>query len=123
MHTDILDKDKQEKQICPPNKKERAIKLYGEIGKVINRLEYPSPQNMYTWIWNINIVTSRLLDHRNHPSLKAKLNILHHFFENGEDIFSVSKDTGYSRSRICLWRRKYLGGGSIKLMNKKKHLP
>ena len=37
--------------------KERALKLYdelGSIGKIINKLEYPSRQNMYTWIKNRN---------------------------------------------------------------------
>lgn len=113
--------------------KERALKLYdeiGSIGKVINRLGYPSRQNMYTWIRNRNIVQKRKQadcsdspDYRRHPSLETKLNILHRCFECGEDILSVSKDTGYSRTCIYLWRRKYLAGGSIELMSKKKHLP
>lgn len=61
--------------------------------------------------------------HRRHPSLEVKLNILHRCFEVGEDIKSVSEDTGYSRASIYSWRRKYLSGGAGALMSKKKHLP
>lgn len=52
-----------------------------------------------------------------------KLNILHRCFEIGEDIKSVSEDTGYSRASIYSWRRKYLNGGAGALMSQKKHLP
>ena len=42
--------------------KERALKLYdelGSIGKVINKLGYPSRQNMYTWIKNRDVDKKR----------------------------------------------------------------
>ena len=114
--------------------KERALTLYDELGsiaKVIQKLGYPSRQNMYTWIKNRNIaIKQRAIadytdspSHRRHPSLEVKLNILHRCFEAGEDIKSVSEDTGYTRSSIYSWRRKYLSGGAGALMSKKKHLP
>lgn len=114
--------------------KERALTLYDELGsiaKVIQKLGYPTRQNMYTWIKNRNIAIKRraVTDytdspiHRRHPSLEVKLSILHRCFEIGEDIKSVSEDTGYSRASIYSWRRKYLSGGAGALMSKKKHLP
>ena len=114
--------------------KERALALYdelGSIGKVINQLGYPTRQNMYTWIKNRNISFKQraavdycdLPTHRRHPTLEMKLNILHRCFEIGEDIKSVSEDTGYSRTSIYSWRRKYLNGGAGALMSQKKHLP
>lgn len=114
--------------------KERALALYdelGSIGKVINQLGYPTRQNMYTWIKNRNISFKQRAavdycdspTHRRHPTLEMKLNILHRCFEIGEDIKSVSEDTGYSRTSIYSWRRKYLNGGAGALMSQKKHLP
>ena len=114
--------------------KERALALYdelGSIGKVINQLGYPTRQNMYTWIKNRNISFKQRAavdycdspTHRRHPTLEMKLNILHRCFEIGEDIKSVSEDTGYSRASIYSWRRKYLNGGAGALMSQKKHLP
>ncbi|MDD6639791.1 MAG: transposase, partial [Erysipelotrichaceae bacterium] len=114
--------------------KERALTLYDELGSiamVIQKLGYPSRQNMYTWIKNRNIAIKQKATvnysdsptHRRHPSLEVKLNILHRCFEVGEDIKSVSEDTGYSRASIYSWRRKYLSGGAGALMSKKKHLP
>lgn len=115
-------------------KKERALTLYDELGsiaKVIQKLDYASRQNMYTWIKNRNIAIKQKATvnysgsptHRRHRSLEVKLNILHRCFEVGEDIKSVSEDTGYSRATIYSWRRKYLSGGAGALMSKKKHLP
>ena len=114
--------------------KQEALALYDELGsisKVINKLGFPSRQNMYTWIRNRNVEQEKRKkadcsdppEHRRHPSLETKLNILHRCFELGEDILSVSEETGYSRTSIYLWRRKYLAGGSVSLMSKQKHLP
>lgn len=114
--------------------KEQALALYDELGsitKVIQKLGYPSRQNMYTWIKNRNIAIKQRAvadysdspTHRRHPSLEVKLDILHRCFEVGEDIKSVSEDTGYARSSIYTWRRKYLNGGAGALVSKKKHLP
>ena len=113
--------------------KETALKLYDElqsVGKVINKLGYPSRQNMYTWIKNRNIEAKRKQydctdspGHRRHPRLETKMEILHRCFEEGESIKSVSEETGYSRGSIYKWRREYLVGGAGALMSKKKHLP
>ena len=114
--------------------KQEALALYDELGsisKVINKLGFPSRQNMYTWIRKRNVEQKKRKkadcsdppEHRRHPSLETKLNILRRCFELGEDILSVSEETGYSRTSIYLWRRKYLSGGSVSLMSKQKHLP
>lgn len=110
-----------------------ALQLYDELGsisKVIHKLGYPSRQNMYTWIKNRDIDKKRKKydctdspDHRRHPSLETKLEILHRCFEIGESIKSVSEETGYSRGSIYQWRKEYLAGGAGALMNKKKDLP
>ena len=62
-------------------------------------------------------------EHRRHPSLELKLSIIRRCFEEGEDIKSVSEETGYSRASIYLWRRKYVVGGAAALTSEKKHLP
>ena len=114
--------------------KQQALALYDEIGsiaKVINTLGYPTRQNMYTWIKNRNIEIKEKAsvdypdtpEHRRHPSLELKLSIIRRCFEKGEDIKSVSEETGYSRTSIYLWRRKYVAGGAAALASKKKHLP
>ncbi len=114
--------------------KQQALALYdetGSIAKVINTLGYPTRQNMYTWIKNRNIEKkikasvdySDKPEHRRHPSLELKLSIIHRCFEEGEDIKSVSQDSGYSRTSIYLWRRKYVAGGAAALASEKKHLP
>ena len=85
---------------------------------------------MYTWIKNRNIERKRRKsdytdspDHRRHPSLETKLEILHRCFEEGEAIKSISEEYGYTRGSIYSWRKKYLSGGAGALMNKKKDLP
>ena len=76
-------------------------------------------QNMYTWIKNRNVEKKRKEysftdspDHRRHPSLKTKLEILHRYFEEGEDIKSISEEYGYSRASIYSWRKLYVSGGA-----------
>ena len=118
---------------CSEEEKKNALQLYdetGSISKVIQKLGYPSRQNMYTWIKNRNIERKRRKcdytdspDHRRHPSLETKLEILHRCFEEGEAITSISEEYGYSRESIYSWRKKYLSGGAGALMNKKKDLP
>ena len=100
------------------------------ISKVIQKLGYPSRQNMYTWINNRNIERKRREsdytdspDHRHHPSLETKLEIIHRCFEEGEEIKTISEEYGYSRESIYSWRRKYLSGSAGALMNKKKDRP
>ncbi|OUQ03266.1 IS3 family transposase [Thomasclavelia spiroformis] len=114
--------------------KQQALALYdetGSIAKVINTLGYPTRQNMYTWIKNRNIEKknkasvdySDTPEHRRHPSLELKLSIIRRCFQEGEEIKSVSEETGYSGASIYLWRRKYVVGGVSSLVSKKKHLP
>ena len=113
--------------------KKKALQLYdetGSIAKVIHKLGYPSRQNMYTWIKNRDIEKKRKKydatdspGHRRHPSLEIKLEILHRCFEEGEDIKSISEEYGYSRTSIYSWRKLYLSGGAVAIMNKKKDLP
>ncbi len=104
--------------------KQQALSLYdetGSIAKVINKLGYPTRQNMYTWIKNRNIEKKKKVSvdysdtpaHRRHPSLDLKLSIIHRCFKEGEDIKSVSEETGYSRTSIYLWRRKYVVGDCL----------
>ena len=95
--------------------KKNALQLYdetGSISKVIQKLGYPSRQNMYTWIKNRNIERKRRKcdytdspDHRRHPSLETKLEIIHRCFEEGEEIKSISEEYGYSRECIYSWKK------------------
>ena len=62
-------------------------------------------------------------EHRRHPSLELKLSIIHRCFEEGEDIKSISEETGYSRTIIYLWRRKYVVVGVTALASDKKYFP
>ena len=69
------------------------------ISKVIQKLGYPSRQNMYTWIKNRNIERERREsdctdspDHRRHPSLETKLEIIHRRFGEGEEINQYLKN-------------------------------
>ena len=82
--------------------KKKALQLHdetGSISKVIQKLGYPSRQNMYTWIKNRNIERKRREndytdspDHRRHPSLETKLEIIHRCFEEGEEINQYLKN-------------------------------
>lgn len=110
--------------------KQQTLSLYNETGsiaKVINKLGYPTRQNMYTWIKNRNIEKMKKAsvdysdtpEHRRRPSLELKLTIIHRCFEEGEDIKSISEETDYSRASIYLWRRKYVSGGASALVSKK----
>ena len=47
------------------------------------------------------------------------MNAIHHYFELGESIKSVSEDIGYTRTSIYGWRKKYLHGGIAALINDK----
>ena len=76
-------------------------------------------QNMYTWIKNRNIEKKKkesvdysdTPEQRRHHSLELKLSLIRLCFEDVEDIKSVSRNSGYSRTSIYLWRRKYIVGG------------
>ena len=91
--------------------KNEALQLYdetGSISKVIQKLGYPSRQNMYTWIKNRNIERERREsdctdspDHRRHPSLETKLEIIHRCFEEGEEINQYLKNIDI-RGKACI---------------------
>ena len=66
---------------------------------------------------------SNTLEHRRHPSQDSKLSIFRRFFEEREDIKSISKEIGYSKASIYLRRRKYISSGLIELVNDNKYLP
>lgn len=51
------------------------------------------------------------------------MNAIHRCFELGESIKSVSEEIGYTRASIYSWRKKYLRGGIIALMNDKNITP
>ena len=82
--------------------KSKALQLYdetGSISKVIQKLGYPSRQNMYTWLKNRNIERERREsdctdspEHRSQPSLETKLEIIHRCFEEGEEINQYLKN-------------------------------
>lgn len=55
-------------------------------------------------------------EHVRYPSAQRKLKILHLCFEIGEDVEYVSRETGYSRTSIYKWRRRYLENGVLDLM-------
>lgn len=86
---------------------------------------------MYTWIKNRNIEIKKKAhvdysdtpEHRRHSTLELKLSIIPRYFEDGEDIKSVSEKIGYSRTSIYFWRRKYVVGGTTALACEKRHLP
>lgn len=93
------------------HEKQQTHTLYDETSstaKVPNKPGYPTRQNMYTWHKNRNIEKkasvdySNTPDHKRHPSLKLKLSIIHRCFEDGKEIKSMSKETGYSRTSIYL---------------------
>lgn len=47
------------------------------------------------------------------------MDAIHRCFELGESIKCVSEEIGYSRASIYAWRKKYLQGGTVALMNDK----
>ncbi|WP_182187051.1 helix-turn-helix domain-containing protein [Pectinatus frisingensis] len=97
--------------------KYRALQLYDEkksVTKVITQLGYPMRQTMYRWLWKKTVPPKppkkrrqfiNTTEHPLHPSLEAKLEILHRCFELGENVKLVSEETGYSRPSIYLWRQ------------------
>ena len=56
-------------------------------------------------------------DHPRHPPLQLKLGIIYRCFEPCKNVRSVSEETGYSRSSICIWRKKYILREADALMN------
>ena len=96
------------------------------VSKVKWQLGYPSKQGLYTWIGAKNysqkskaprVEYNNTPEHPLHPPLATKLDILHRFFEQGENVQLVSEETGYSRASIYIWRKKYIQKGAVALMN------
>ena len=67
--------------------------------------------------------TTNTEEHPRNPSVDLKMDAIRRCFELGESVKSVSEDIGYSRASIYQWRKKYLRGGSIALMNDKNIQP
>lgn len=63
------------------------------------------------------------VEHPRNPSIEVKMDAIHRCFELEESIKSVSEDTGYTRTSIYNWRKKYLHGGITALMNDKNMKP
>jgi putative transposase len=99
--------------------KETVLQLYdktGSVSAVVQRLEYPTREELYRWIYERKIKNRKKIlrryknteHHPIHPDIDLKIEVLHRCFESGESIESVSEETGYSRQSIYAWRRKYL---------------
>ena len=115
---------------------EAALKEYARLGSVhavIQRLGYPSKSTLYRWYERRNAgfknnhgrtaESPEKTDHKcnapghpRHPSAEFKYEVLRRCFELGEDVEYVSREIGYSRMSIYVWRRKYLKYGMIGLM-------
>lgn len=116
--------------------KESALRLYKQtesVSETVRMLGYPSRKHLYNWNYEAKqasqkkrraqTVVSNTPDHPRNPSLEVKLDALHRCFELGESIKSVSEEIGYTRASIYAWRKKYLQGGAVSLMNDKNIQP
>ena len=118
----------------------REYERLGSIAAVIRRLGYPSESTLYRWyerkkagLENRHGHTEESpteMDHHcntsghpRHPSAEFKYEVIHRCFELGEDVEYVSREIGYSRMSIYVWRRKYLKYGMVGLMAKRKSIP
>lgn len=107
----------------------KALEVYEKTKSVTQTmliLGYPARrQTLYNWINRKRILPENKStfrgyntpDHPRHPPLELKLAILHRCFELGEDVQSVSDETGYSKASIYTWRKKYIQKGTAALMN------
>lgn len=117
----------------------REYERLGSIAAVIRRLGYPSESTLYRWyerkkagLENRHGHTEESpieMDHHcntsghpRHPSAEFKYEVIHRCFELGEDVEYVSREIGYSRMSIYVWRRKYLKYGMAGLMAKRKSI-
>lgn len=117
----------------------REYERLGSIAAVIRRLGYPSESTLYRWyerkkagLENRHGHTEESpieMDHHcntsghpRHPSAEFKYEVIHCCFELGEDVEYVSREIGYSRMSIYVWRRKYLKYGMAGLMAKRKSI-
>lgn len=111
-----------------------ALKVYHQCGSLtttIRTLGYPTRRALYTWIANDSTVEHKrkplklvnTAKNPRNPSAEVKMDEIHRCFELGESIKSVSEDIGYTRVSIYGWRKKYLQGGAVALMNDKNIKP
>jgi len=87
-----------------------ALQVYHQCGYVTNTIRmlgYPTRRALYTWIENEGV--------QKPPRNRC--------FELGESIKYVSEEIGCSRAGIYAWRKKYLQGGTVALMNDKNIKP
>ena len=107
-----------------------ALQVYHQCGSVTNTIRmlgYPTRRALYTWIENEGVQKPprKALDNTNtaahprNPPIEVKMDAFHRCFELGESIKCVSEEIGYSRASIYAWRKKYLQGGTVALMNDK----
>ena len=138
-----LDSTKGDDQMYTKEQEEIALKEYERLGSVhavIRRLGYPSKSTLYRWYERRNAglenrhghtaearektdYKCNTPDHPRNPSAEFKYEVLRRCFEFGEDVEYVSREIGYSRMSIYVWRRKYLKYGMIGLMAKRKNIP
>ena len=111
-----------------------ALQVYHQCGSVTNTIRmlgYPTRRALYTWIENEGVQKPprKALDNTNtaahprNPPIEVKMDAFHRCFELGESIKCVSEEIGYSRASIYAWRKKYLQGGTVALMNDKNIKP
>ena len=111
-----------------------ALQVYHQCGSVTNTIRvlgYPTRRALYTWIENEGVQKTprKALDNTNtathprNPPVEVKMDAIHRCFEPGESIKYVSEEIGYSRASIYAWRKKYLKGGTVALMNDKNIKP
>lgn len=116
-------------------KMEEALKVYhttNSVGKTIQKLGYPTRQQLYSWINNEGTIPANRKPlpkvnnptiHPRNPPAEIKLNAIHRCFEYGESIQSVSEGIRYSRASIYQWRKRYLKEGATGLKNTKNIQP
>lgn len=112
----------------------------GLITAVIRQLGHPSKSTLYRWyehrkagLENNHSHAAEISEktkhqcntpeHPRHPSAEFKYEVLCRCFEQGENVEYVSREIGYSRMSIYVWRRNYLKHGMVGLMAKRKNIP
>ena len=112
------------------DKIDTALQVYHQCGSVTNTIRmlgYPTRRALYTWIENEGVQKPprKALDNTNtaahprNPPIEVKMDAFHRCFELGESIKYVSEEIGCNRAGIYAWRKKYLQGGTVALMNGK----
>ena len=109
--------------------KEKALKLYEEVGsvtKVIQKLGYPTREGFYKWLREWKKASEKVKaprkrinnspEHPLHPSPELKLETIRRLFEYGENVKLVAEEIGYSRPTIYQWKRLYGKKGAAAFM-------